>query len=341
MSDMITQEKIEELLTTKADGYLYHRESKDLEFKAQFNFAESSEYYRDFAGFANNSGGYIIFGVSNSPRKINGLNDRALTQFEEIDPATISGNLLDIFSSNIQWEQCTHQIGELQVGIFYIFKSEYKPVISKINYGNHQHINAGEIYYRYAGRTQKIQFAELNHIIENRIQENTNQLLSLIKKVSVIGPANAAILDTEKGIIQKDENQVLVIDEDLIPKIKFIREGHFVEKEGSTTLKLIGDVQPINTVEVTKTIQKRLIDQYPYSCAQLCEEIKKLLPEVKQNAIYQAIKDDGIKNNMQYSAYNFRTKQHEIDYKQTGIIPAATTSLYNAAALEFLVKVLE
>jgi hypothetical protein len=338
---MSSAEKIKELLKLKTDGYLYHRESKDLEFKEQFSYAELIEYYRDFAAFANNSGGYIVFGISNSPRKLIGLSDKSYKQFEEIDPARISGELLDVYSSNIQWEQTIHQIGSLQFGIFYINVSEQKPVIAKKNLGRNQEIKTGEIYFRYAGRTQKIQYAELNHIIEKRIKSSTEQLLSLITKLSVIGPANAAILDTHKGLIQKDENHVLVIDESLLPKIKFIREGQFDEKKGATTLKLVGDVKSINSVEVTKTIHKRLIDQYPYSSELLWKEVKKRMPDLKQNIVYQVIRENGIKNNQQYSAYNFRTKQHENNYIQTGKIPSGTPSLYNKDAIEYILKIME
>ena len=341
MSEMISPTNIQEILKTKDDGYLFHRESKDLEFKVSFSFANLAEYYRDFAAFANNAGGYIIYGVSNSPRTLIGLNDGAFKHFEEIDPARISGDLLDTFSSNIQWEQAVYDEGHLRFGVFYVFKSEQKPIISKKNYGNPSEIKSGEIYYRYAGRTQRIQYSELSHIIEQRIAMNTSQLISLINKISVVGPANAAILDTEKGLIQKDDRHLLVIDENIIPKIKFIREGHFAEKEGATTLKLVGEVYPINSVEVTKTIQKKLIDQYPYSFSKLRDEIKERLPNVNQNSIHQVIKENDLKNNQQYSAYNFMFKHYEDEYKRTGVIRSGTISLYNKDAVEFIVKVLE
>jgi len=338
---MISSSSVQELLKTKDDGYLFHRESKDLEFKVNFNFSELAEYYRDFAAFANNSGGYIVFGVSNSPRKLIGLSERAFKQFEEIDPARISGDLLDIFSSNIQWEQIVYTIGQLRFGVFLVYVAEQKPIISKKNYGNKTEIKAGEIYYRYAGRTQRIQYSELSHIIETRITTNTTQLLSLLNKISIVGPANAAILDTQKGLIQKDDKHLLVIDESILPKIKFIREGHFAEKEGATTLKLVGEVHPINSVEVTKTIQQKLIDEYPYSFSKLREEIKRRLPAIKQKLIHQVINENDLKNNPLYSAYNFLYKHQEDEYKRSGMIPSWIPVIYNQSAVEFIVRVLE
>ena len=58
---MISNSAIKELLRLKSDGYLYHRESQALEFKEQFSLSALADYFRDFAAFANNKGGGILF----------------------------------------------------------------------------------------------------------------------------------------------------------------------------------------------------------------------------------------------------------------------------------------
>ncbi|MCG7851555.1 MAG: ATP-binding protein [Methanosarcinaceae archaeon] len=100
----IDEEYIIELLRVKG-SYLFHRENQELEFKEQFNFAGLGEYFRDFAAFANNRGGYLIFGVQDSPRIPTGLSDTSLDQLNKLDPERITGFLLEIFSSDIHWEQ--------------------------------------------------------------------------------------------------------------------------------------------------------------------------------------------------------------------------------------------
>lgn len=337
----ITKEEIEELLKLREDKSLYHRESRDLEFKEQFNLAGLAEYFRDFAAFSNSIGGYIIFGVSNSPRKLVGLSTTSADQFEKIDPEKISGFLLEIFSPNIQWEQQLFKIKGKKFGIFYIYESQYKPIIAKKDEGRDQIIKNGDIFFRYSGRTQNIMFAELHHIIENRLETSNKQWVSLMSKIARSGPSNVAILDTEKGLIEKSENQVLLIDEDLVNKIKFIKEGFFEEKSGSIALKLVGDVQPVNSLEVTRTIQKRLTDQYPLSWSQVIQRVKKLIPDAGLNTINQVIKDNDLKNSTQYSDYNFRTKIQEDTYKKTGRLPSGTPSLYNESAVRFIVNVIK
>ena len=56
--------------------------------------------------------------------------------------------------------------------------------------------------------------------------------MDLMKKIAKSGPQNAAILDVEKGIIEKDKAQILVIDDELTKSIKWIKEGNFNEKLG-------------------------------------------------------------------------------------------------------------
>ncbi len=337
---MIDESHIKELLRKKGE-YLFHREGQELEFKEQFNFAGLADYFRDFAAFANNRGGYLVFGVKDSPRIPEGLRPSALKQFDKIDPQTISGYLLDIFSSDIRWEQETIELYDQHFGVFRIHSAHTKPIIAKKDEGKDQTIRNGEIYYRYGGRTQRIQFAELENIINRRIEQNNNQWLDLMKKIGRAGPANAAILDTEKALIEKDETRVLIIDENLANKLKFLREGEFVEKGGVATLKLVGDVVPVNSVEVVQPVRENLLKDYPLSARELAADVKKRLPTVGQNKIWQAIADNDLKSNGDYSAYIFRNKKQEDEFERSGHVPSATPSIYKHKAVDFLVKVLK
>ncbi len=46
---------------------LSNRESSQLEFKLSFDLRSGPEYARSMAAFANNEGGYLVFGVRNAP----------------------------------------------------------------------------------------------------------------------------------------------------------------------------------------------------------------------------------------------------------------------------------
>lgn len=81
-------------------------------------------------------------------------------------------------------------------------EAETKPIIAKRDEGKDNTIKNGEIYYRYGGRTQKILSAELERIIDRRVERNNSQWLDLMSKIAQAGPANAAILDTQQSLIQ-------------------------------------------------------------------------------------------------------------------------------------------
>ncbi len=49
----------------------------------------------------------------------------------------------------------------------------------------------------------------------------------------------------------------LLIPEELLEKISFINEGHFVEKDGAPALKLIGDVLPVDSNKVIQLVEKK------------------------------------------------------------------------------------
>ena len=339
ISYMIDENYVKELLKTKSNGQLHHRENQELEFKEQFNLAGLGDYFRDFSAFANNKGGYLIFGVTDTPRKLKGLSATSLEQFEKIDPEKITGFLLDIFSGNISWEQITFKHNNKDFGIFKIEQAQVKPIIAKKDEGKEQLIKNGEIYYRYGGRTQKIQFPELESIINKRIQHNNSQWLDLMSKIGKAGPNNAAILDTEKSVIEKGDAKILVVDEELANKLTFIREGEFVEKKGATTLKLVGDVVPIEKVDVIKKVKENLIKEYPLSATELIEEIKKKIPECKQGEIHKIIRENKIKDDSEYCAYNFRNKKQEEEYKTTMKLPKNIPCIYKNKTVDFIVQI--
>lgn len=336
---MIDQNHICELLRVKGK-YLYHREGQELEFKEQFNLAGLADYFRDFAAFANNRGGYLIFGVKDSPRVPTGLSDSSLEQFEKVDPEKITGFLLEIFSPDIWWEQATVSIGDNSFGVWRVYQAGTRPIIAKKGEGKDNVIKNGEVYYRYAGRTQKIQFAELETIINRRIEQNNNQWLDLMKKIGHAGPQNAAILDTEKSLIEKGDARILVLDEDLAHKLKFIKEGQFVQKDGATTLRLVGDLVPVDKVEVVKKVQEDLLKSYPFTATQLADAVKQATPSVNRNTIWQTITENDLKQNRDYAAYIFPNQSRQESYERTGRAGSAP-SIYNQRAIDFLVNVLK
>jgi len=176
-------------------GNIITRESSEIEFREGFNFANMTDYSRVMASFANKAGGYIIFGIKDSPREIVGINQ---VRFNEIPQEKITSFLLEYFNPEIKWDIGLVKYGGKYAGYIYTHRAENKPVICKKSKGNI--IKNGEVYYRYRAQTKNIEYGELIRIIEE-IKEKENQgWRKLFKDVARIGPENAVI--SEKASIK-------------------------------------------------------------------------------------------------------------------------------------------
>jgi len=226
------------------DGKLFHREGRTLEFKEQFNLAGLADYFRDFAAFANNRGGFLVFGVTDSPRTLSGLSEKSISAFEKIDPEKITGFLGGLFSSEIRWDAISVSENGKKFAAFKVYEAATKPVIALCDEGKDQAIRNGDIYYRYGGRTQRILSAELQAIVRERIDQNNKAWIDHVQSIGVAGPQKSMVINTEDMLLEKQAGP-LVIDQSLAKQLQFIKEGKFVEKDGAKALKL--GSTPINS----------------------------------------------------------------------------------------------
>jgi hypothetical protein len=228
--------------------FLSTREGSRLEFKETFNLGSLAKYTKTMAGQANNSGGYILFGIKDSPRELIGLRD---SRFDDIDPIKITRFLNTNFNPEINWEMDCITIKDKVVGYIYTHESTNKPIICTSNNGNE--LYEAKIYYRFRGMTSDIKYPELRSIIDRIITNERNSWMQNIERMARVGPSNTAILDLiNKELINK--GSTYVIDQSLIEKIKFIKSGEFNESEGELTLKLVGEVLPTSSISVNATI---------------------------------------------------------------------------------------
>lgn len=86
---------------------------------------------------------------------------------------------------------------------------------------------------------------------------------------------------------------------------------------------------------------QRVTDIYPLSYKQLEERVRQTKSGVKQGEIQKIIKTNQLKGNPKYSAYNFRTKQQEEDYKITGKVHNTVPVIYNEDAVRFIIENIE
>lgn len=247
---------------------------------------------------------------------------------------------MEIFSSEIVWEQANISIESMSFGVFRIFEARTKPVIARRDEGRDATIRNGDVYYRYGGRTQRILSAELEAMIRERVEQNNRDWIEHVQAIGQEGPRNAIVVRSEKSL-RKGEKSPLVIDSKLAAEIDFIKEGHFREDTGSNTLRLVGDVQAVDTVEVERVVRQNIFEQYPLTATQLWQKVKKELPWAKQTDVWKTLQENKIKGDKIYSCYNYRNKAEEENHLKTNLISSATPVLYNEAATQVVIKLLK
>lgn len=218
------------------NGIVLSEESNILEFKKSFNWGNKEDYIRVMVSFANNEGGYMIFGIRDKPQEILGLNN---DKFENIDRAKISRILNNYFTPEIKWERTTKTINDTKIGILYINEASEKPIICK---KNGDKLREGDIYFRYNGKTERIRYSELRWIIKNETEKYMNRIRKIMDKIFQRGIDKIALYDAVEGKIY-GKNKDLIVDESLVSQMKTINEGSFKKIEGKPTLKLIGNVE--------------------------------------------------------------------------------------------------
>jgi hypothetical protein len=267
-------------------GHLKRRESYDLEFKANFHLGNQLlEYCRSLVGMANNKGGQIIFGIQDKPRVPFGMtNDK----FTSCDPAKINQTLMEYFSHEIDWGMDTLEFKSKVFGRLRVKEATRKPVICKKN--GDKVLKEAAIYYRYRGETKEINFAELFDILQNEKDKEKLLWMKHIEKIGTVGPQNIHLVDTYNGELHTEKGKIL-LDKELLNKIKFIKEGQFVEKGGAPTLRIVGEISGVIDTEAFPQTDK----VYPYRAEEVQQKCK-----INQYDLQLILKEYNIKGNNKY-----------------------------------------
>jgi hypothetical protein len=310
------------------------RESSWLEFKESFNWNSKDKYAKSMVAFANNKGGFIVFGIKDKPRDLVGLQSNT---FEDVDEAKITAYLNSVFAPEIIFEKFTITVKSKTIGVLYTQQAKIKPIVCMKNDGE---LKEAEIYYRYNARTEKIKYPELKMMFDAVREEERKSWMEHFEKISKIGPTNVAIMDTIAGEIN-GRNGTLIIDKKLIPKLKFINQGNFQEK-GKPVLRLIGDVKPVsiisskskdgfgikitddpNALALRLEEDEILKKKYPLDYMTLVKELKERFLDFKTNSKFHKIRkelmqDEGLSKTRYLDPNN--TKSSRKDFYSRNIV---------------------
>jgi len=231
-------------------------ETDRLECKANFGFKHQEKWLRAVAALANNQGGYLFFGVCDKDAK--GLLGEDLSyavvgmdtdDFENADPADFAKRIKAIFDPTPQFQTRTIQIGEKKIGVMYVRRHPSGPVIATKQEGS---IREGDIFFRYPGQSSRIKYSDLRALLDARDAEARAQILPMVERLLRLGPKRSLVADLDEGTLG-DAKIAIQIDETLIEKLTFVKEGDFNDTEGAPTLRLIGDVRAAHTTDEDNT----------------------------------------------------------------------------------------
>lgn len=292
---MSHEDEIKKILSAvTASGNLKSRESKTVEFKEAFNKNSTAKYAKTMAAYANNRGGYIIFGVKDNPREVVGLKN---DNFENLNQEQFTDAVNTLFAPAIDWEcgsfiirtekpitgsggETETKVVEKKIGWIYTKEAEQKPIIAQ-KADNGERITSGDVFYRYRARSEKIKFAEMNRIVEERAAKEREGLLKLFEVIRKSETANLGIVNYSNGKITTPYGVDVAFDRKLVTQVlkkaKFIKEGSFNETEGIPVIKVTGNIDLAEEVPVPELDPDK---GYPY--------IQKVLAE-KMNITTQAL----------------------------------------------------
>lgn len=258
LSGPLAEETIRALFAQGSDGIwrLTVGESDQHECKTNFGLKFPGAWLKAIAALANNRGGYIFFGVrdKDSDQKdgidlsyaVTGL---TTDEFAKTDIEDISKRLKSTIDPTPRIQVTSIEIGGKMVGVIYAEQHQSRPVIATKNEGDQ--LKEGDIFFRYPGQSCRIKYSDLRAILDERDTQARSDIMPLVERLLSIGPKRAMIADLDAGVFSDGKHPIL-IDEGLIDRLKFIREGSFSEADGAPTLRLVGDVQAVDATTVMK-----------------------------------------------------------------------------------------
>lgn len=227
------------------------------ECKANFGLKHTSGWLRAIAALANNNGGYIFFGVHDKGAVGEGGEDLSYAvvgmksdEFAKMDPAEVTKRVKSVFDPTPRVQTSLLSIGGASVGVIHVEQHQSRPVIATKTEGND--VREGDIYFRYPGQSARIKYSDLRALLDARDHDARAQILPMVERLLQLGPQRTMIADLMEGTLA-DGVRSIQLDEALVEKLTFIKEGEFSETAGAPTLRLIGDVEPFNQAGPVKT----------------------------------------------------------------------------------------
>lgn len=268
------------LIDFNAELRVSSREGKHREFKRNFNTQHVVKYAKTLAAFSNTDGGVLLFGVTDAPRNIVGVDAAAFPE-----EAVWADRLRSYFSPEIAFEIKAYEVQNRHVVAIAVPKGSRLPIICsrdasvRIERDGRQQdepvLRQGAIYYRQSASTRPIQYVELQAILEERDAQRMQAFLQSIEIINRLGPEKVGIVDATKAA-RPGSGSSLYVSKEVAKTLNFIDKGRFVEtdEEGAPAYVVAGTVQLNEIVDrIIEDADKNLPQEAADSLAEVAGEV--------------------------------------------------------------------
>lgn len=139
---------------------------------------------------------------------------------------------------------------------------------------NGEKITSGDVFFRYRARSEKIKYAEMSRIIDERAAKEREGLLKLFEVIRKSETANLGIVNYSNGKITTPYGVDVAFDRKLVSQVlkkaKFIKEGSFDETIGIPVIKVTGNIDLAEEILVPELDPDK---DYPYIQKDLAEKL--------------------------------------------------------------------
>lgn len=233
---------IDQLKISEGDDVLLvnSRERRNLEFKEHFTPAIMKKCLKTFCAFANTIGGMIVFGISDKPRRITGVDETAIW-----DEARVSDFLAKHTCPVPNFSMFEERVGDILLLCIEV-EAKNKPPVLAIK--DAQDINGnivfsgGCVYYRKTGQSIPSKAEHYLDMLQRRDEYLTNNILGTIENARNVGFEKVGVADMSQGI-DTGVPTSLIITKEVAQELNVIERGKLVNKEGSPAYELIGTLQ--------------------------------------------------------------------------------------------------
>lgn len=230
-------------LDLRADGEHFRvnaRESADLEFKLELNLVSFRKSLKTVCAFANQSGGSIVFGIRDRPRRVVGIGQQAL------DEGIQSEQLIRSIVPCPDTSFFEFEFAGLRMACLHVEKLERPPSIAirdLLGEGGQDHVlRQGTIYARRRGQTAPISGEEFNQILLGRDERAREEIFRFLANGRSIGFDRAVVADT-RGANAEGEGVTFYLPAEAAREMNVIDRARVVEENGAPAYEIRGNVR--------------------------------------------------------------------------------------------------